>query len=60
MPNMYIGIGVSGATHHVCGMNKSKTIISINKDSNAKLFRISDYKVVAQSEDILAALLEKI
>jgi len=59
-PDVYIGIGISGATHHVCGMNKSKTIISINKDSKAKLFGISDYKVVAQSEDILTALLEKI
>ena len=59
-PNIYIGIGVSGATHHVCGMNKSKTIININKDSNAKIFEISDYKVGAKSEDILTALLEKI
>lgn len=58
--NVYIGIGVSGATHHVCGMNKSKTIININKDSNAKIFGISDYKVAAKSEDILTALLEKI
>lgn len=53
-------IGVSGATHHVCGMNNSKTIIIINKDSNAKIFEISDYKVVAKSEAILTALLEKI
>lgn len=60
MPDVYIGIGISGATHHVCGMNKSKMIISINNDSKAKLSGISDYKVVADSEEILTALLEKI
>jgi len=56
-PKLYLGFGVSGATHHVCGMSKSGTIISVNKDSNAKIFGISDYKVVAKSERIIDAML---
>lgn len=59
-PKIYIGIGVSGATHHVCGMNKSGMIININKDKNAKIFNISDYKVVGDSQVIVKALLEKL
>ena len=59
-PKVYLGFGVSGATHHVCGMNKSKTIINVNKDSNAKIFGISDYKVTAKAEDIIAALYEQL
>lgn len=59
-PKVYLGIGVSGATHHVCGMNKSRMIININRDKNAKIFSISDYKIVADSESIVKALLEKL
>lgn len=59
-PKIYIGIGVSGATHHVCGMNKSKTIIAVNKDPNAKIFDISDYRITANGEEILDALLERL
>jgi len=59
-PKVYLGIGVSGATHHVCGMNKSGMIININKDKNAKIFDISDYKVVGDSEVLVKALLDKL
>ena len=59
-PKVYLGIGISGAAHHVAGMSKSGKIISINKDPNAKIFEISDYKVVADSAAVLAALAQKL
>ena len=59
-PKIYLGIGVSGATHHVCGMTKSGMIININRDKNAKIFGISDYKVVGDSKVMVDALLEKL
>jgi electron transfer flavoprotein alpha subunit len=57
-PKVYIGFGVSGATHHTCGMNKSKLIININRDASAPIFEVSDYKVQADVNDILPLLEE--
>ncbi|MDO4305395.1 MAG: electron transfer flavoprotein subunit alpha/FixB family protein [Eubacteriales bacterium] len=57
-PKLYIGFGVSGATHHVCGMKDSKTIISINTDENAAIFDVSDYKLVGDCGMILDDLLK--
>lgn len=57
-PKLYIGFGVSGATHHVCGMKDSKIIISINSDENAAIFSVSNYKLVGDSGVILDELLK--
>jgi len=59
-PKVYIAAGISGAAHHVAGMSKSGKIISINKDPKAKIFEISDYKVVADSSAVLTALAQKL
>lgn len=58
-PEVFIGFGISGAAHYICGMNKSKLIISINKDENAKMFNFSDYGVIGDVNIILPALLAK-
>lgn len=58
-PRVFIGFGISGASHFVCGMNKSKLIISINKDENAKMFQYSDYGVIGDSDRILTELLNR-
>jgi len=57
-PGLYLGFGISGATHHVVGMKDAKTIINVNTDSNAQVFDVSDYKVVADAQAVLEALLE--
>ncbi|QAT61078.1 MULTISPECIES: electron transfer flavoprotein subunit alpha/FixB family protein [Tissierellales] len=59
-PKLYIGFGISGSTHHVCGMKDSDVIISINKDENAPIFNVSDVGVVGDAEIILKDLIEKI
>ncbi len=59
-PKVYLAVGISGAAHHVAGMSKSGKIISINRDANAKIFEISDYKVVGDSNAIMAALAQKL
>lgn len=59
-PKVYIGAGISGATHHICGMKDSVLIININKDKNAGIFDVSDIKVVGDAKKILDALIEKI
>lgn len=57
-PGLYIGFGVSGAAHHVCGMKDSKLIISVNKNEKADIFHVSDYKLVADSGEVLDELLQ--
>ena len=55
-PKLYIGAGISGAMHHVCGINDAGLIISINRDENAEIFNVSDVKVVGDAVRILSAL----
>lgn len=57
-PAVFIGAGISGAAHFVCGMNKSKLIISVNRDENAKIFNHSDFGVVGDAAKFMAALEE--
>ena len=57
-PLVFIGAGISGATHFTCGMTKSKLIINVNNDENAKIFNHSDYGVVGDAAKFMSALNE--
>lgn len=59
-PKVYLGFGISGATHHICGMKDSGLIISVNKDENANIFGVSDYYSVTDASNILPALIDLI
>lgn len=59
-PKMYVGFGVSGASHHVCGIKDSDTIIAVNTDESADIFNASNVKIVADCDDILSALLKEL
>lgn len=59
-PKVFLGFGISGAAHHVCGMNKSGLVITVNKDEKAKMFRFSDIGAVGDADKVLTALLEKL
>jgi electron transfer flavoprotein alpha subunit len=53
-----MGFGISGATHHICGMKDSGLVISINKDKNANIFGVSDYYAVSDVNEILPILID--
>ncbi|NLI13294.1 electron transfer flavoprotein subunit alpha/FixB family protein [Pelotomaculum propionicicum] len=59
-PKVYIGFGISGATHHVVGIKDSGVVINVNNDPNSPVFQISDYGVAADVKELLPKLLEKI
>ncbi|MDR1609940.1 MAG: FAD-binding protein [Candidatus Symbiothrix sp.] len=59
-PKVYVAIGISGAIQHLAGMKESGTVVAIDRNPKAAIFRNADFGIVGEYEDVVPELIEQV
>ncbi len=59
-PRVYLAFGISGASQHVAGMRHSQTVIAVNTDPEAPIFRLADLGLVADAPEVVRRLIDEL
>jgi electron transfer flavoprotein alpha subunit len=59
-PKLYVACGISGALHHTLGMKDAKTVVAINTDANAPIFKLADIGIVGDILDVIPSIMDQL
>jgi len=59
-PRLYVAIGIRGAVYHMTGVRRAGTIVAINRDPKAPIFKVADYGIVGDYAEVVPLLTRKL